>query len=390
MRTSLRIFKQNAHSPAFAGKDAAFIISIFKMKGISDMAVLQKKMYCCVKLDKRKIHTYGQLAQRIKHNTRNKEVTNSNGALNHNLIPYKTPKEAWAQVQSYLPRKNAILAREIVLIASPEWFASVSPEQVAEWEQANLRWLIKKYGRDNIIGVVTHMDETTPHIQAIIVPDVDGKLNDRKLHNGRKMLAKMQDDYAKAMRRFGLVRGEPRLTPTAKDIQQYYQTVNEGKEIAEHQKLVQAEQLPAPSLADRMDPRKYAAVLINKVLTQVQKQNAFLRAGLKQAEKDKEHILKIAENDRRRWQAIKDNPAKLKELEEALAKEVALRSQDKAEYQRLASAVINYFNRNIEKDSILRTPEALGTLGQIKDIANDLRIDLTPDLPHRQGIIRTR
>jgi len=48
--------------------------------------------------------------------------------------------------------------------------------------------LQEEFGKDNVVSAVLHMDETTPHIHATIVPIVQGQR--RKAHaeenNGKK------------------------------------------------------------------------------------------------------------------------------------------------------------------------------------------------------------
>lgn len=117
--------------------------------------------------------------------------------------------------------------------------------RIGEWCDDSMQWLHKTFGKENTVSAVLHMDETTPHIHATIVPIVtgerrkakqkeqtEGKRTYRKktdaarlcaddLLNREKLVA-YHDDYAKVMERYGLqcgVRGsEARHTTTA----QYY------------------------------------------------------------------------------------------------------------------------------------------------------------------------
>lgn len=50
----------------------------------------------------------------------------------------------------------------------------------------NIQWLEKTYGKDNVVHAALHMDESTPHIAAYIVPEKDGKLNCREFLGGRE------------------------------------------------------------------------------------------------------------------------------------------------------------------------------------------------------------
>ena len=99
-------------------------------------------------------------------------------------------------------RKNAVLAVEFVLAYSPDYSYS------DEWLKANLKWLSDTFGKGNTITVQKHFDETTPHLHAVVVPVVDGKLKAKHYFDGAKALSKLQDSYAAAMAPLGLERGK--------------------------------------------------------------------------------------------------------------------------------------------------------------------------------------
>lgn len=117
--------------------------------------------------------------------------------------------------------------------------------RIGEWCDDSMQWLHKTFGKENTVSAVLHMDETTPHIHATIVPIVTGerrKVKQKKQTEGkrtyrkktdaarlcaddllnREKLVAYHDDYAKVMERYGLQRGvrgsEARHTTTA----QYY------------------------------------------------------------------------------------------------------------------------------------------------------------------------
>lgn len=43
-------------------------------------------------------------------------------------------------------------------------------EEVELWAKDVYDWCSRRYGRENIIGFQVHLDETSPHIHALIVP----------------------------------------------------------------------------------------------------------------------------------------------------------------------------------------------------------------------------
>mgnify|MGYP000429046260 FL=1 len=348
----------------------------------------KSKMYCCCKTNK--IKTYQHLAVAIRHNNRDWIPANSNMAENDILIPYRTPQQAEQDIKKYLPRKNAVLAIEYVLIASPEFFERASPEEVAAWKQESLRFLVEKHGKENIVGCIVHQDETTYHIQAIVIPDDHGRLNCRHFLGGAKKMRELQDEYAAYMKSFRLYRGESKLTPGAKEEKVYYQTVNKGKAYATNAKPVKPEQLPQPTLIDRVDPRKYAAKLVNRAIAYMKTREGYLRAGLEAAEKDKEKIAQLAQKERQRWKEMKENPNIISELQEELKIAIEEKKKNKEDYEMLCKAIKIFFRRNIGKHDSMRLPEKLGMLTSFPELSKDIKFSLVPDLKPCQNFERSR
>lgn len=115
-----------------------------------------------------------------------------------------------AALKKVLPekrRKDAVLAFEVLLTASPEWFEGKTPKQIKEWEQANAAFLKERFGT-NLMQAILHLDEQTPHIHAYCHPvRPDGTLSYKDMLGSPELLRELQDDYAQAMKPFGLRRG---------------------------------------------------------------------------------------------------------------------------------------------------------------------------------------
>jgi len=99
-----------------------------------------------------------------------------------------------------------------------------------DWCEDNLEWLKKTYGKENIVSAVLHMDETTPHIHATMIPITTGErrkakqeqsTKKKKYHKkspmdtrlcaddvmSRVKLKEYQNSYAEKMQVYGLHRG---------------------------------------------------------------------------------------------------------------------------------------------------------------------------------------
>jgi hypothetical protein len=170
-----------------------------------------------------KVKTMADVGSRAAHNMRSSETAaphadSSKRAKNRVLIGPKTAaglvdlvREKLDQVPTF--RKDAIRAVELVLTASPEFFKTAKPADLGAWRDASLAWLRKTWGEDNVASAVLHLDEATPHIQAIVVPVHDGKLRAAHWLDGPAKMGKLQDGYAKAVAQLGLKRGEKRTAP---------------------------------------------------------------------------------------------------------------------------------------------------------------------------------
>ncbi len=126
-------------------------------------------------------------------------------------------------------RKNAVLAIEHVMTASPEFFAAGDEPRVEAWRDASMAWLRETYGERNVVAAVLHRDELTPHIQALVVPiDDNGRLNARGFIGGdRGRLSELQDGYHDAVGRLGLARGVRGSVAEHQTVKEYYAKIQE-------------------------------------------------------------------------------------------------------------------------------------------------------------------
>ena len=136
-------------------------------------------------------------------------------------------------------RKNGVLCVEMLLTASPEYFRPLDPSRAGYYEPEKLAdfratvhsWLDNEYG-DRIVRAELHLDESTPHIHAYLVPlDDRGKLNCRGIFGGRQKLSQFQDSFANAMSPLGLERGIRGSKAKHTKIQHYYAAINKSPNL---------------------------------------------------------------------------------------------------------------------------------------------------------------
>ena len=125
--------------------------------------------------------------------------------------------------------KNQVQAIRIVLTGSHDDMKQIEQNgRLGEWCKDNIDWLRNTYGANNVVSVVLHMDEETPHLHATIVPIVEGERRKQKKEQtvkkkyrtkapaprlcadevmSRDHLIRYQDTYAELMAKYGLQRG---------------------------------------------------------------------------------------------------------------------------------------------------------------------------------------
>ncbi len=332
-----------------------------------------------------KLKTAGNIQGVLGHMTRSRRTANANGRENDILIQPPPLASIMERINGYLPRKNAVLSYDFLMTASPEAFKNMSEAEIKEWEQDSLEWCRRTFGRDNVIAAITHRDEQTPHIQAIVIPEWEGKLNASHFTDGRQKMRDLWTSYAAAMAKYGLKRGKLFSPAEHKAIKEYYNDVNRAAELPKKRRF-KPEDLPEPGLKDYVNPKEYAAELINIAIKRYQQQNANLRTGLNGEKREKEKLLELTAKEKQAAAFLKANPEAFRNLEKELNRERQDRNADKKRMVKLMEAVKDFFKRNIDPYSILRTPERLGQLLDFPEIEEEIRLDTRPEKKTPKGV----
>lgn len=192
----------------------------------------------------------GGLGAATTHNLDRLDLPNIDPELTHLNRCLQGSRDILEAVQNRLnatgitPRKNACLAVEFVVSASPEFYQFKKDDNkkqlglktllgnsqpLRDYEQATIDWFNQRYGRENVVAVNRHLDEKTPHLHIFVVPMVTKEVSltrqrkdrplkkrrtERKLilsatqvMGGPKDMAAMQTDFAVSVAHLGLSRG---------------------------------------------------------------------------------------------------------------------------------------------------------------------------------------
>lgn len=191
--------------------------------------------YCFMRVEKIKTET--SFANKYAHNFREANVPNADpnkSNLNEELIAMNKDKDYYSAFQRRVKespeyagkrlRKDAVKGIEVMLTYNSR---TVGPEfDERKWKEENAKWLQDTFGKENVISAVLHKDEATPHIHAIVIPMVDGRLNSRHYLGGKAALSNLQTSYGKYMKSLGLERGLEFSKAEHTDINRYYAALN--------------------------------------------------------------------------------------------------------------------------------------------------------------------
>jgi hypothetical protein len=195
-----------------------------------------------------KLKSFGNIGGSEKHTARLQDTPNADptkqnirliGAGDERALE-EVVKELIKSKTNYQPRKDAVLCSEIFLSASPEYFRPDDPSIAGTWNNqkmedftnASQKWLLEKYG-NKCVRAELHLDESTPHIHAYIVPlnEKTKRLSYKEMFGGsvaqgRLKMSQLQDSYASALAPLGIQRGVKGSKAKHIQVQEYYQAVN--------------------------------------------------------------------------------------------------------------------------------------------------------------------
>jgi len=162
------------------------------------------------------------------------------------------------------PRKNSVLAFEVLLTASPEYFraenGSIDTKKLDALRVSVFAFAKKEFGKARIVQAAEHLDERTPHWHLVVAPLIERKrdglskvvLACREFIGTPDKLRAFQDRFAGACEAVGLVRGVKGSTATHKRLTAFYGSLGamEAEKAAEVQKTRETHQEVKELLGD--------------------------------------------------------------------------------------------------------------------------------------------
>lgn len=341
--------------------------------------------YVVLHLEKAK-GTDSAMSSHIERTVKPKNADETKTHLNKELIEFPDGVENRTQAIQFrldnakLNRKianNQVRAVRILLSGSPEDMKQIEDNgRIDEWCNDNLDWLKDTYGKENLVSAVLHLDETTPHIHATVIPIVTGKSRKAKQKEqeqkptGKKKyktkdpnatrlcvddvmtrvkLKEYQDTYAEKMQVYGLERGIDGSEARHITQPQYY------RELYQKNKTMQAD------IAVLLQQKEAEQKKLEELKSQVKKQEVVKSAKsailgiFSNSEKDKlgnenqKLKDKVDKMDKELIKVRSDNYIKISQMEVQM-------KNDKSIVEKLQE----YFPKTSEKIRIIRSCEVMG------------------------------
>lgn len=144
----------------------------------------------------------------------NQNIDSSRTKENYHIVyPFKSFIEIINKRLSQLElkrkiRSDAILMNSFVVTSDGEFFKGLHPWEQQDFFRDCVQFFEDKYGEENMISAVVHLDETTPHLHLNFVPINDGRLSSKSLFDRQKLAQLQTELWEKVGKKYGLQRGK--------------------------------------------------------------------------------------------------------------------------------------------------------------------------------------
>lgn len=146
--------------------------------------------------------------------TRNPQIDKSKTCLNYHTMPYEKKYLSFIDErikQLSLRRKikdDAVLITSFILGSDKEFFDRITAKQQKQFFADCTDFFSERYGNENVVSAVVHLDESTPHLHLNLMPVTDCRLCAKVLFD-RTALRDLQTDFYETVgKKYGLERGK--------------------------------------------------------------------------------------------------------------------------------------------------------------------------------------
>lgn len=277
-------------------------------------------------------------------------------------------------------RKDTIQAVDVLITASHEDLAKWPKAQQDAYFREVLDLVAARFGgAQNVLCAAIHRDETTPHLQALIMPrdPATGRFQGVKMIGGPAGLRALQDEvHERVGKRYGLLRGEKGTKAEHVPIRRFYAALQAGDRplpayvemppapTLTQKALGQAAEIEAARKKAQEHNRRVRAELVARAKAaaqihpaQMARQADRYRASVRAAELAK---LEAADAQRDRIEAERERAQARDELIQAAAERAVVESFVQHVEQQKLLVVADEIGRNAGPHYVARLSAALG------------------------------
>lgn len=255
----------------------------------------------------KKLKTMANVTASLNHCYRERETMNADAERtpDNEHRAAESTAEATTKLKAILPskrRKDAVLAIEYVLTASPEWWVTASGAEQQQFFDASEKWLADKYGQQNIITATIHRDETSPHLSAFVAPVTqDGRLSAKEFIGNKSKMSKDQTSFASAVQHLRLERGIEGSKATHQSIKQHYAAIqrSENHSVVIKPELVEPRVLKKGIFTTTVESPAHIAARLGEVVKDSYQEVAANASVARQDRKRMIDLTKTMENQRK-------------------------------------------------------------------------------------------
>lgn len=267
----------------------------------------------------KKLKGMGGVASSLAHCFRERETPNAdpertpnNQHVSLNGVKIDSTDKAMGALRERLPerrRKDAVLAVEYMMTASPEWWETASKEQRKEFFTESVGWLTDKYGANNLITATVHMDEKTPHLSAYVVPKTsDGRLSAKEYIGNKSKMSADQDTYAERVAGLGLKRGIKHSRATHTRLKTHYGALENKplNRLTLRPQTVEPQTLSKGVFTKQVETSAQVAERLSKAIEEAYAGTVEIASTALQERRRRQELANTAQEQQKRLQALQE------------------------------------------------------------------------------------
>lgn len=146
--------------------------------------------------------------------TKNPQIDKSRTHLNYHTLPYEKKYLSFIdeRIKQLSPKRkikdDAVLITSFILGSDKDFFDGLAKGQQKQFFADCTDFFSERYGKENVVSAVVHLDESTPHLHLNLMPVTNGRLCAKELFD-RTALRDLQTDFYEAVgKKYGLERGK--------------------------------------------------------------------------------------------------------------------------------------------------------------------------------------